>query len=119
MTHKTEAMVIEQLVDSIKGYFSITGLLLVGIYLIKNPMESFLHLHWVNYLGGASAILVGAITGVWYSLHLLKTVLPADAPSKPGWLQRIVVWTLVALSFLLILTVVLGAVSMSCGAMFS
>ena len=118
MVHKTENMVIEKLVDSIKGYFSITGLLLVGIYLIKNPMESFLHLSWFNYLGGISAILVGAITGVWYSIHLLKTVLPADPPTSGGWLQRLVVWTLVILSCLLILTVVLGAVSMSCGQIF-
>ena len=115
MASRTDSSVIEQLVDAIKGYFSITGLLLVGIYLIKNPMESFLHLSWVNYLGGISAILVGAVTGVWYSFHLLKTVLPAGGPAGTNRLQHVMVWTLVLLSCLLILTVVLGAVTMSCG----
>ena len=118
MASRTDSSVIEQLVDAIKGYFSITGLLLVGIYLIKNPMESFLHLSWVNYLGGISAILVGAVTGVWYSFHLLKTVLPAGSPSRGNRLQHVMVWTLVILSCLLILTVVLGAVTMSCGQLF-
>jgi hypothetical protein len=106
---------IEKLVEAIKGYFSIIGLLLVGIYLIKSPGESFLRIPFFNYLGGLSAVLVGTITGVWYSAHLMAEVLPAHERTNFGQARVLLLWALAILSLLVLLTVTLGAISMSCG----
>lgn len=109
---------IEVIVDAIKGYFSINGLILLGVYLIRTPEDAPFGYRFINYLSGFVAVITGSTIGCWYTIHLAKTFHP-NPGRGPWWHLQRAVWVAFVLSAILtILTVIAGAITMSCGSIF-
>jgi hypothetical protein len=116
MSNNNQAL-IAVIVDAIKGYFSIIGLILVGVYLIKNPEEAAFGFHLLNYLGGWVAMITGTAIGGWYTVYLAKTIHPGSGAGFLNRMKRVVWGMFVGSTVLIIVTVVTGAITMSCGSL--
>jgi hypothetical protein len=112
MAHKP---LVESLVESIKGYFSITGLIILGIYLVKTPEDAPFHWPLLSYLSGTIAILIGGGVGVWYSIHVVHHLLVERRGGEVGRWDFLILLTFISCALLVILSIVLGALTMSCG----
>ena len=108
---------IEVIVDAIKGYFSINGLILIGVYLIRSPEAAPFGYRFINYLSGFVAVITGSVIGIWYTFHLAKTFHPGTGTGPWKGFQRGVWAAFVASAVLVILAVITGALTMSCGIM--
>jgi hypothetical protein len=115
MEHKP---IIENMVESIKGYFSISGLMVVGVYLINNAAAAPFNLPAINYVSGAIAILVGAVVGIWYSLHIFHKLIRERRSGLLTRIESIAYGIFVALATVVIATIVFGSVTQSCGKVF-
>lgn len=115
MEHKP---IIENMVESIKGYFSITGLIVLGVYLINNADAAPFHITAINYLSGALAILIGAVVGLWYSAHIFHKLIRERRSGLVTRFQAIAYGTFVVLATLVIASIVFGSVTQSCGRVF-
>ena len=105
---------IEKLVDAIKGYFSITGLMLVGIYLIKTPNEVPYLSHYLSYVGGFCAIVSGSIISIWYSFHLFRNVFLESERTSYKTIEVVLYGGILVMAFSLVITIIAGAIAMSC-----
>jgi hypothetical protein len=112
MEHKP---IIESMVESIKGYFSISGLMVVGVYLVHNAHEAPFHLTFINYISGFLAIAIGAVVGIWYSAHIFHKLVLERRSGAVTRLQGVVYGIFVVLATLVIASIVLGSVAQSCG----
>ena len=110
--------IIEHLVEAIKGYFSITGLIIIGVYLVKEASDAPFHLHFINYVSGFLAIAMGSIIGVWYSIHTLHKLLIEKRKGAIRYAEFVVYGSFILFAFLVVASIVAGAVSMSCGQVF-
>src|SRR5258708_2068040 len=110
MDHKP---IIEHLVESIKAYFSITGLIVVGVYLINNADEAPFAWHFVNYLSGFLAIAIGAVVGCWYSCHIFNKLIRERRQGTASRAEAIAYGLFIVLATLVIAAIVLGSVSQS------
>ena len=106
---------IETLVEAIKGYFSITGLILVGIYMLRNPDTSPFGLSFLNYLGDFSATIAGSGIGVWYSVHLWRKLYSHTNRENFRKGERILYGIFIVLASVIVISILAGAVTMSCG----
>jgi hypothetical protein len=109
---------IETLVDAIKGYFSITGLMLVGVYMLKNADEAPFGATYIHYIGGGAAVLAGAIIGLWYSAHLIRKIVSERKTGALTALETAQFLCIVVLACTLVTSVILGSITMTCGALF-
>ena len=96
LTHPPTA--IERIVEAIKGYFSIVGLLLAGLYMIHSPFRSTRLLTWISYAGGYTAVLCGTVICVWYSAFLLKALLVSDDFHEHHLAKKALFWFLMAMA---------------------
>jgi hypothetical protein len=115
MEHKP---IIEGMVESIKGYFSISGLMVVGVYLINNADAAPFHLSVINYISGALAILIGAVVGIWYSVHIFHKLVLERRSGMITRLEGIAYGIFVVLASLVIASILLGSITQSCGRVF-
>jgi hypothetical protein len=106
---------IESLVEAIKGFFSITGLILVGIYMLKNPEVLPFGLTFINTTGAFSAIIAGSVIGIWYAIHLLRKVFSSARKESYHRVEIILYGIFVVLALAVVLSILAGAVTMSCG----
>lgn len=105
---------IENLVEIIKAYFSIAGLITLGVYLVKNVSAAPFHWHLINYLSGWLAIGLGSVIGVWYAFHNFRKYHAMRKQGAYGMISSLVIGTIMALILLLMVSIVIGAVAMSC-----
>ncbi|MEO7599124.1 MAG: hypothetical protein ABIV50_09355 [Opitutus sp.] len=110
---------IDVIVDAIKGYFAINGLILIGVYLIRSPEAAPFGYRFINYVSGFVAVTTGSVIGVWYTFHLAMTFHPGTAAGPWKRFQRGVWAAFVASAVLTILSVITGAITMSCGTLFN
>ncbi len=115
MEHKP---IIESMVESIKGYFSISGLMVVGVYLINNADAAPFHLTVLNYVSGALAILIGAVIGIWYSVHIFHKLVLERRSGAITKFQGVTYGIFVVLATLVITSILFGSVTQSCGRIF-
>jgi len=90
----------------------------VGIYLVKNLDEAPLRLRFLNYAGGIFAIITGSTIGIWYTFHLARKLVHHGAGDGSLRGFRLFVFGMFLFSALvIILTIIAGAVKMSCDSM--
>jgi len=106
--------IVENLVEIIKAYFSIAGVITLGVYLVKTANAAPLHWHFVNYLSGWLAIGLGSGIGIWYACHNFAKYHALRKNSSYGVVSSIFLGTLMLLILLLMISIVIGAVAMSC-----
>lgn len=109
--------VIENLVESIKGYFSITGVIIIGLYLINNASSNPLF-KAIDYVSGFAAIVLGSGIGLWYTFHVFHKLFKAKGGTSSGFLQGTVYSIFMLLIFLIICSVVFGSIRNSCDVVF-
>jgi vacuolar-type H+-ATPase subunit I/STV1 len=112
LVHQTSA--IERIVEAIKGYFSIVGLMLAGLYLLHSPFRSTRLLTWLSYAGGLTAVLCGTVICVWYSVFLLRALLIPDDFHKHSRTKKALFWGLLALAAVILVSIIIGAITMTC-----
>jgi hypothetical protein len=110
--------VIERLVESIKAYFSITGLIVVGVYLVNNADEAPFGWRIVDQASGFVAIGIGAIVACWYGLHVAHELIRERHQGELGRAAAIAYGVFIALATLVVAAIVLGAITQSCGKVF-
>lgn len=106
---------IENLVEAIKGYFSVTGLMLLGVYMVKNASDAPFGVTFINYVGGISAVFSGAIIGLWYSVYMIQKILTGTKNGSIRRIETIICGLIVVLASLIVLSIIYGSVVMSCG----
>ncbi len=115
MEHKP---VIENLVESIKGYFSITGVIIIGLYLINNASGNPVF-KIIDYVSGFAAIILGSGIGLWYTFHVIGKLLKAKEGTSTSIFQGVVYGVFALLIFLIIGSVIFGSIRNSCEVVFS
>jgi hypothetical protein len=110
----TEKATIEHMVEIIKSYFSIAGLISLGVYLVKNVATAPFHWHAANYVSGGLAIGLGSVIGIWYAFHNFKKYHTFARGTSYGTASSIIVGAIMVLTLLMMMSLVIGAVAMSC-----
>jgi hypothetical protein len=110
----SDKSIVENLVELIKAYFSIAGVITLGVYLVKNVSAAPFHWHFINYLSGWLAIGLGSVIGLWYACHNFRKYHALKKDARYGIVSSVVLGTIMALILLLMISIVIGAVAMSC-----
>jgi hypothetical protein len=110
----SDTSTIDKLVEIIKAYFSIAGLITLGVYLAKNVSAAPFHWHIVHYLGGWLAIGLGSVIGVWSAIHNVTKFHASRQGSRHRTALSLAIGALMILGLPLMLSIVIGAVAMSC-----
>jgi hypothetical protein len=105
---------IENLVEIIKAYFSITGVITLGVYLVKNVSAAPFHWHIINYVSGWLAIGLGSAIGIWYAFHNFRKYHAHSKEAAYGIVSSLAIGVIMILIMLLMISIVIGAVAMSC-----
>ena len=114
----TDKPLIENIAESIKSYFSISGVIVIGVYMVHNAESAAFGLKILNLIGGFLAIIMGSIIGVWYSFHMFHKLLHDENRKSLNLFQGILYGSFVFIAFIVIITIILGSVTSSCGVIF-
>lgn len=117
MSHHPRS-IIETLAEAIKGYFSICGLVVLGIYLVKSPDMAPFGVAAISYLGGISAVVIGSVVGVWYYVHLVRSIYTLrDLGSAGRRGEKLVFSLFLLLSSFVLVSLIASGLKMTCSQM--